>query len=141
VVGRPPSPLPLTVGMKFPVDLLAGVSQAELERLAHNYMEDLLYSNPDSPEHLVLSDSTQVTINISSVGFTPLYGSSDRLTVLALFSPSNPFTAVALFLLDRWWTVDDILKTADPTRGGTVEVRGGCLLALVSITFFLFVCF
>ncbi|KAL6113780.1 fam169a [Pungitius sinensis] len=109
--------------MKFPVDLLASVSQTELEHLAHNYMNNLLYSNPDSPEHLILSDSTQVTINISSVGFTPLYGSGDRQKVLALFSPSNPFTAVALFLLDRWWTVDDILKTADATRGGTVEVK------------------
>ncbi|XP_037338567.2 microtubule-associated protein futsch isoform X2 [Pungitius pungitius] len=109
--------------MKFPVDLLASVSQTELESLAHNYMNNLLYSNPDSPEHLILSDSTQVTINISSVGFTPLYGSGDRQMVLALFSPSNPFTAVALFLLDRWWTVDDILKTADTTRGGTVEVK------------------
>lgn len=46
--------------MKFPVDLLADVSQAELEQSAHNYMNDLLYSNPDSPERLTLSDSTQV---------------------------------------------------------------------------------
>jgi len=48
------------VGMKFPVDLLANVSQAELERLADNYMDNLLYSNPDCPDHLTLSDSTQV---------------------------------------------------------------------------------
>ncbi|KAM6945292.1 uncharacterized protein fam169ab isoform 2-T4 [Lycodopsis pacificus] len=109
--------------MKFPVDLLADVSQTELERLAHNYMNNLLYSNPDSPEHLALSDSTQVTIDVSSVGFVPLYGSGDKQKVLALFSASDPFTAVALYLLDRWWTVDDILKTADPARGGAVEVE------------------
>lgn len=48
------------VGMKFPVDLLADVSHTELERLAHNYMNNLLYSNPDAPEHLTLPDSTQV---------------------------------------------------------------------------------
>ncbi|KAM8887371.1 uncharacterized protein AB9W97_013980 isoform 2-T3 [Spinachia spinachia] len=109
--------------MKYPVDLLASISPTELERFSHNYMNTLLYSNPDAPEHLIISDSTQVTIDISSVGFTPLYGSGDRQKVLALFSPGNPFTAVALFLLDRWWTVDDILKTADPTRGGGVEVE------------------
>ncbi|KAK9523177.1 hypothetical protein VZT92_019587 [Zoarces viviparus] len=109
--------------MKFPVDLLADVSQTELERLAHNYMNNLLYSNPDSPEHLALSDSTQVTIAVSSVGFVPLYGSGDKQKVLALFSPSDPLTAVALYLLDRWWAVDDILKTADPARGGAVEVE------------------
>ncbi|XP_070689554.1 soluble lamin-associated protein of 75 kDa-like [Pempheris klunzingeri] len=110
-------------GMKFPVDFLAEVSQAELEQLARNYMNSLLYSNPDSPEHLILSDSTQVTIDISSVGFVPLYGSSDKQKILALFSPGDPFTAVALYLLDQWWPVDEILKTADPARDGTLEVQ------------------
>uniref|UniRef100_A0A8D0AWH1 Family with sequence similarity 169 member Aa n=1 Tax=Sander lucioperca TaxID=283035 RepID=A0A8D0AWH1_SANLU len=109
--------------MKFPVDLLADVSHTELERLAHNYMNNLLYSNPDAPEHLTLPDSTQVTINICSVGFIPLYGSSDKQKVLALFSPTEPLTAVALYLLDQWWPVDDILKTADPARDGAVEVE------------------
>ncbi|XP_029296398.1 titin-like [Cottoperca gobio] len=109
--------------MKFPVDLLADVSQAELERLAHSYMNNLLYSNPDFPEQLRLSDSTQVTIDISSVGFVPLYGSSDKQKILALFSPTDPFTAVALFLLDQWWPVDDILKTTDPARDGALEVE------------------
>ncbi|XP_032372800.1 titin homolog isoform X3 [Etheostoma spectabile] len=109
--------------MKFPVDLLADVSQTELERLAHNYMKNLLYSNPDAPEHLTLPDSTQVTINICSVGFVPLYGSNDKQKVLALFSPTEPLTAVALYLLDQWWPVDDILKTADPARDGAVEVE------------------
>lgn len=64
----------------------------------------------------------QVTIDISSVGFVPLYGSSDKQKILALFSPSDPFTAVALYLLDQWWAVDDILKTAVPARDGIAEV-------------------
>ncbi|KAM9360150.1 soluble lamin-associated protein of 75 kDa-like [Symphorus nematophorus] len=109
--------------MKFPVDLLADVSLAELEQSAQNYMNKLLYSNPDFPEHLNLSDSTQVTIDISSVGFIPLYGLSDKQKILALFSPSDPLTAVGLYLLDQWWSVDDILKTADPARDGAVEVE------------------
>lgn len=46
--------------MKFPVDLLADVGQQHLEKLAHEYLNTLLYSNPDAPERLTLSDSTQV---------------------------------------------------------------------------------
>ncbi|XP_071337866.1 microtubule-associated protein futsch-like isoform X2 [Trachinotus anak] len=110
-------------GMKFPVDLLANVGLEELEESAHNYMNNLLYSSPDSPEHLTVSDSTQVTINISSVGFIPLYGFNDKQKILALFSPRDPFIAVALYLLDQWWTVDDILKTADAARDGALEVK------------------
>lgn len=71
----------------------------------------------------------QVTIDVSSVGFVPLYGSSDKKKILALFSPSDPFTAVALYLLNQWWSVDDILKTADPAREGVVEVCGDVLPA------------
>ncbi|KAM7017946.1 soluble lamin-associated protein of 75 kDa-like [Tautogolabrus adspersus] len=109
--------------MEFPVDLLADVSHTELEQSAQNCMNNLLYSNPDSPQRLNLSDNTQVSINISSVGLVPLYGTSDKKKILALFSPSDPMTAVALFLLDRWWTVDDLLKTADTARDGAVEVQ------------------
>lgn len=66
----------------------------------------------------------QVSISISSVGFVPLYGTSDKHKILALFAPSDPFTAVGLYLLGRWWTVEDILRTADPSRAGAVEVWG-----------------
>uniref|UniRef100_A0A673BUA0 Family with sequence similarity 169 member Aa n=1 Tax=Sphaeramia orbicularis TaxID=375764 RepID=A0A673BUA0_9TELE len=110
--------------MKFPVDLLAHVSQEELERSAQNYMNTLLYSNPDSPESITLSDSTEAIINISTVGFIPLYGSSDKQKILALFTgPTDPFTPVALYLLNQWWTISDILKTEDNDRDGAVEVQ------------------
>ncbi|XP_061529169.1 titin-like isoform X2 [Phycodurus eques] len=66
---------------------------------------------------------TNVSVDISRVGYVPLHGSSDTERMLALFSPANPFTAVALYLLDRWWTADDILKTSDLARDGAVEVE------------------
>ncbi|KAM9822191.1 soluble lamin-associated protein of 75 kDa-like isoform X2 [Syngnathus typhle] len=109
--------------MKFPVDFLAKFSQADLEVSARNYMNSLLYSNRDSGEQLILSDSTKVSLELSRVGFIPLYGSSDKTRILALFSPTDPLTAVALYLLDQWWTVDDILKTSDHARDGAVEVQ------------------
>ncbi|XP_068506162.1 uncharacterized protein [Syngnathus scovelli] len=109
--------------MKFPVDFLAKFSQADLEVSARNYMNSLLYSNTDSAKQLILSDSTKVSLELSRVGFIPLYGSSDKTRILALFSPTDPLTAVALYLLDQWWTVDDILKTSDHARDGAVEVQ------------------
>ncbi|XP_077378485.1 uncharacterized protein LOC144019348 [Festucalex cinctus] len=109
-------------GMEFPVDYLANVSQAELEASAHIYMNNLLYDNADCAEQLILSDSTKVSVDISRVGYVPLYGSSDKVRMLALFSPSDPLTAVALYLLGQWWTVDNILRTSDPTRDGIIKV-------------------
>ena len=42
------------------MDVLVGVSQEALESSAQNYMKELLYSNPDSPQYLTLEDRTQV---------------------------------------------------------------------------------
>lgn len=65
---------------------------------------------------------SKTPIDISRVGFAPLYGSNNKQKILALFPPSDPLTAVALYLLGRWWTVEDVLKTGDPSRDGAVEV-------------------
>ncbi|KAI4820892.1 hypothetical protein KUCAC02_028850 [Chaenocephalus aceratus] len=37
--------------------------------------------------------------------------------------PLTPSLLWALFLLDRWWTVDGLLQTADPERDGAMEVE------------------
>ncbi|KAJ7993749.1 hypothetical protein DPEC_G00257910 [Dallia pectoralis] len=109
--------------MDFPVDGLASVSQEDMEKSAQKYMDSILYSNPDSPEYLTLADNTQVPICLSCVGFTPLYGGISRQKALALFSPQDQHKVVGLYLLGRWWSLEDILKTTDPTRDGCVEVK------------------
>ncbi|KAJ8339324.1 hypothetical protein SKAU_G00361100 [Synaphobranchus kaupii] len=109
--------------MEFPVDILATLSHEDLEHSAEDYMSDLLYSNPDKAEHFSLPNSRRIPLSISNVGFVPLYGSDLRHKVLALFAPEDQFTAVALYLADQWWSVEDILKTADPSRKGLFKVR------------------
>ncbi|KAL0978999.1 hypothetical protein UPYG_G00179100 [Umbra pygmaea] len=109
--------------MEFPVDGLARMSQEALEKSSQEYMDSILHSNPDSPEYLACANNTQVPISLSTVGFTPLYGVNMEQKVLALFSSEDQFTAVGLYLLDRWWSLEDILKTADPKRDGCLEVK------------------
>ncbi|KAJ8261254.1 hypothetical protein COCON_G00169770 [Conger conger] len=109
--------------MEFPVDILATLSHEDLVHSAEDYMSDLLYSNPDKAEHFSLPNSRRVPLSISNVGFVPIYGSDLRHKVLALFTPEDQFTAVALYLADKWWAVEDILRTADPSRKGVLKVR------------------
>ncbi|XP_062867538.1 soluble lamin-associated protein of 75 kDa isoform X2 [Trichomycterus rosablanca] len=109
--------------MEFPVDVLDTLRHGELETLAHSYMNKLLYSNPDHAQHFTLPSGKEVEISLSTVGFVPLYGADDQHKVLALFTPQDQFTAVALFLENQWFAVEDILKTASPTREGPIEVR------------------
>ncbi|XP_013013805.1 soluble lamin-associated protein of 75 kDa isoform X2 [Cavia porcellus] len=107
--------------MAFPVDLLDNCSHEELENSAEDYMSDLRCGDPDNPERFPLPNIT-IPISLSNVGFVPLYGGEQTQKILALFAPEDSLTAVALYLADQWWAIDDIVKTSVPAREGLMQV-------------------
>ncbi|XP_050949775.1 soluble lamin-associated protein of 75 kDa [Labeo rohita] len=109
--------------MEFPVDMLVSGRHEDLESSAQSYMNKLLYSNPDNTQYLTLPSTRKIRISPANVGFVPLYGANLKHKVLALFAPEDQFTAVALFLADQWYAVEDILRTSNPAREGLVKVR------------------
>ncbi|XP_016306263.1 soluble lamin-associated protein of 75 kDa-like [Sinocyclocheilus anshuiensis] len=109
--------------MEFPVDVLVSGRHEDLESSVQSYMNKLLYSNPDNTKYLTLPSMRKVRISPANVGFVPLYGANLKHKVLALFAPEDQFTAVALFLADQWYAVEDILRTSNPAREGLVKVR------------------
>ncbi|XP_078071040.1 uncharacterized protein LOC144495068 [Mustelus asterias] len=108
--------------MAFPVDLLAELEHEDIENSAEEYMSNLLYADPEKLEYFTLPNRRKVPVSLSSIAFAPLYGGDTTYKVLALFAPENQFTAVALYLLDRWWAIDDIIKTAESSRQGLQQV-------------------
>ncbi|NXB03693.1 F169A protein, partial [Cnemophilus loriae] len=109
--------------MSFPVDILNNYSHEDLENSAEDYLFDLRWGNPNSPEFFSLPDRRKVPISLTSVGFVPLYGEEHTHKVLALFAPWDSLTAVALYLADQWWSIDDIVRTAVPARQGLHQVK------------------
>ncbi|XP_068781389.1 soluble lamin-associated protein of 75 kDa-like isoform X2 [Struthio camelus] len=109
--------------MAFPVDMLNGYSHEDLESSAEDYMSDLRCGDPNRPEFLSLPDHNKIPISLSSVGFVPLYGGEQTHKVLALFAPEDSLTAVALYLADQWWSIDDIVRTSVPSREGLQQVK------------------
>ncbi|NXF21121.1 F169A protein, partial [Rhodinocichla rosea] len=108
--------------MSFPVDILKNCSHEDLENSAEDYLFDLRWGNPNAPEFFSLPDHRKVPITLTSVGFVPLYGEEQTNKVLALFAPWDSFTAVALYLADQWWSIDDIVRTSVPARRGLHQV-------------------
>uniref|UniRef100_A0A8C7B252 Family with sequence similarity 169 member A n=1 Tax=Neovison vison TaxID=452646 RepID=A0A8C7B252_NEOVI len=108
--------------MAFPVDMLDNCSHEELENSAEDYMSDLRCGDPENPECFSLLNVT-IPISLSNVGFVPLYGGDQTEKILALFAPEDSLTAVALYLADQWWAIDDIVKTSVPSREGLKQVR------------------
>ncbi|NXB45938.1 F169A protein, partial [Leucopsar rothschildi] len=109
--------------MPFPVDILSSYSHEDLENSAEVYLFQLRWRNPNFPEFFSLPDHRKVPISLTSVGFVPLYGEEQTHKVLALFAPWDSLTAVALYLADQWWSIDDIVKTSVPARQGLHQVK------------------
>ncbi|XP_030367098.1 soluble lamin-associated protein of 75 kDa-like [Strigops habroptila] len=109
--------------MAFPVDMLNSYSHEDLENSAEDYLSDLRCGDPNCPEFLSLPDHSKIPICLSTVGFVPLYGGEQTHKVLALFAPEDSLTAVALYLADQWWSIDDIVRTSLPSREGLQQVK------------------
>ncbi|XP_053911289.1 soluble lamin-associated protein of 75 kDa isoform X2 [Cuculus canorus] len=109
--------------MSFPVDVLNSYSHEDLEHSAEEYLSDLRCGNPNRPELLSLPDHSKIPISLATVGFVPLYGEDQTYKVLALFAPRDSLTAVALYLADQWWSIDDIVRTSVPARQGLLQVK------------------
>uniref|UniRef100_A0A803VRJ3 Family with sequence similarity 169 member A n=1 Tax=Ficedula albicollis TaxID=59894 RepID=A0A803VRJ3_FICAL len=109
--------------MSFPVDILNSCSHEELESSAEICLFRLRWRNPMFPEFFSLPDHRKVPISLTSVGLVPLYGEEDTHKVLALFAPWDSLTAVALYLADQWWSIDDIVRTSVPARQGLHQVK------------------
>ncbi|KAE8636033.1 hypothetical protein XENTR_v10002818 [Xenopus tropicalis] len=109
--------------MAFPVDILDNCSLNELENSAEDYLADLRCADPDNSEYFTLADRREVQISLSTVGFVPLFGGDQSHKVLALFAPQDTLTAVAFYLADQWWAVEDIVRTSNPSREGLQQVR------------------
>ncbi|OBS76988.1 hypothetical protein A6R68_16562, partial [Neotoma lepida] len=107
--------------MAFPVDLLDNCTHEELENSAEEYLSNLRCGDPENPECFSILNIT-IPISLSNVGFVPLYGGNQTQKILALFAPEDSLTAVALFLVDQWWAVEDIVKTSEPSREGLKQV-------------------
>ncbi|NXR83961.1 F169A protein, partial [Pycnonotus jocosus] len=109
--------------MSFPVDILNNYSHEELENTAEDYLFDLRWKKPNAFEYFTLPDQNKIPISVATVSFVPLYGEEQTHKVLALFAPWDSLTAVALYLADQWWSIDDIVRTSVPSRQGLHQVK------------------
>ncbi|KAK4810965.1 hypothetical protein QYF61_014437 [Mycteria americana] len=103
--------------------MLKSYSHEDLESSAEDYLSDLRCGDPNCPEFLSLPDHGKIPVNLSTVGFVPLYGGEQTHKVLALFAPEDLLTAVALYLAGQWWSIDDIVRTSVPSREGLQQVN------------------
>ncbi|XP_029952135.1 protein FAM169B isoform X2 [Salarias fasciatus] len=101
----------------FPVDLpdveeLTSGSERCLSALESGAVEDQRFG------------CSQVPVTRGNVFWLQVFedGPPSSRSVLALRSPDDPDQVLALFLQDSWWSLEDVLRTASPSRTGLVPV-------------------
>ncbi|XP_004852961.1 protein FAM169B [Heterocephalus glaber] len=97
----------------YPVDLLEDDPEGQQE--AAHYASLGVGTPPFSGE--------QVKLETSSVCFCPVYRDEPQHKILVLVNPRDTKTVVAVYLKESWWSLEDVLRTADPAREGLRKVQ------------------
>ncbi|XP_072473202.1 LOW QUALITY PROTEIN: protein FAM169B-like [Notamacropus eugenii] len=109
---------------------------------AHFYPVDILEDNPEvvqesamayystigeqagtSSKHYFLPTGEKVKLEDASVCFLPLYREEPKHKILVLVNPQDRRTVLAVYLNKSWWSIEEIMKTSDPSREGLIQVQ------------------
>eukprot|EP00076_Gallus_gallus_P025267 XP_015147757.1 protein FAM169B isoform X4 [Gallus gallus] len=107
---------------RYLVDTVAGDPEV-LQADAETYYEKLLKQSSSAPDIFSIPGGEKVKLEDSCVCFVPLYRNSPTCKMLLLTDPQDKETVLALYMNQRWWPVEDVVKTADPSRDGLISVQ------------------
>ncbi|XP_033372906.1 protein FAM169B isoform X1 [Parus major] len=112
----------LHLGQLYFIDTIAGDPEV-LQADAETYYEKLLKKSLSTPDVFSIPGGGEVKLEDSCVCFVPLYRNNPTCKLLLLTDPKDKETVLAVYLSQRWWPVEDVVKTADPARDGLVLVQ------------------
>ncbi|XP_039989450.1 protein FAM169B isoform X2 [Xiphias gladius] len=106
----------------YPVDF-PDVDHTDLRSTSEQYLSSL-ESRPSDNEWFELSQSLKVGITANNVRWLQLFEDDQPdCAVMALHPPDDPTQVMALYLHEKWWCVDDLLRTSSKSRTGLVLVQ------------------
>ncbi|XP_030434823.1 protein FAM169B isoform X1 [Gopherus evgoodei] len=109
-------------GHLYPVDILADNPEV-IQEAAEAYYEKLLQRSSSSPEFFSIPGGEKVKLEDSCVCFLPVYREDPKYKILVLTDPQAKERVLAIYLNQSWWPIEDIVKTADSSREGLMQVQ------------------
>ncbi|XP_013014280.1 protein FAM169B isoform X4 [Cavia porcellus] len=108
----------------YPVDAVEDALEAQQEAArALAYYTSLGDRTGPSAETFCLPTGEQVKLETSSVCMCTVHRDEPQHKILVLVNPRDTKTVVAVYLKKSWWSTEDVLRTADPTREGLMKVQ------------------
>ncbi|XP_037767216.1 protein FAM169B isoform X4 [Chelonia mydas] len=109
-------------GHLYPVDILASNPEV-IQEAAEAYYEKLLQQASSSPEFFSIPGEEKVKLEDSCMCFLPVYREDPKYKILVLTDPQDKERVLAIYLNQSWWPIEDIVKTADSSREGLIQVQ------------------
>ncbi|CAM5145698.1 unnamed protein product [Eretmochelys imbricata] len=109
-------------GHLYPVDILASNPEV-IQEAAEAYYEKLLQQASSSPEFFSIPGEEKVKLEDSCMCFLPVYREDPKYKILVLTHPQDKERVLAIYLNQSWWPIEDIVKTADSSREGLIQVQ------------------
>ncbi|XP_074925169.1 protein FAM169B isoform X2 [Chelonoidis abingdonii] len=109
-------------GHLYPVDILADNPEV-IQEAAEAYYEKLFQRASSSPEFFSIPGGEKVKLEDSCVCFLPVYREDPKYKILVLKDPQAKERVLAIYLNQSWWPIEDIVKTADSSREGLIQVQ------------------
>ncbi|XP_036025347.1 protein FAM169B [Onychomys torridus] len=110
----------VTAAKAYPVDILEEDPEGHQEAAQVYY--DLLREGA-SAGVFSLPTGEQVRLETPFLHYCTMYRDEPRHKILVLVNPQDTKTVVAVYLKKSWWSVEDVLRTSDPTREGLMKVQ------------------
>ncbi|XP_029697775.1 protein FAM169B isoform X3 [Takifugu rubripes] len=106
----------------YPIDLPV-VSDTDLTLASEQYFSSL-EQIPHKTKEFQSSTTNKTTITVNTVTRLQLFedGGAD-CTLLVLHPSGDPTQVLAVYLHDKWWPVDDVLRTTVESRSGLLSVQ------------------
>ncbi|XP_037064784.1 protein FAM169B [Peromyscus leucopus] len=104
----------------YPVDILEDDPEGH-QSAVQVYYE--LLREGGSAEVFSLATGEQVRLETPFLHYCTMYRDEPRHKILVLVNPQDTKTVVAVYLKESWWSVEDVLRTSDPTREGLMKVQ------------------
>ncbi|XP_017284358.1 protein FAM169B isoform X1 [Kryptolebias marmoratus] len=106
----------------YPVDL-PPVEDTELMSASELYLSSL-NATPCNNKWFESSQTSKVAITTANIRPLRLFEDNHpACEVLALHPPEDPSQVVALYLHDKWWRLDNVLRTSSKSRSGLVSAQ------------------
>ncbi|XP_051808568.1 protein FAM169B isoform X2 [Acanthochromis polyacanthus] len=106
----------------FPADL-PDVDETQLTSASRLYLS-AVESEPETSRWFHSGHSSKVEIKAANIRQLQLFEEvQNPCVLLGLHPPDDPTRVVAVYLYDRWWSLDDALRTCSKSRSGLMPVE------------------